>query len=189
MLAYRVFPHVPGSEPGDKGHALYRPPTQGGGRIDNPRRYRTTYLAREAAGAIGETFGGRPAWDEDMFELGSTDPDLNRARRALATFQLPDDIALLDLDHAYALHERGMRPTSVIERNRRATQAWALRVFEEADHNGDRRWAGVQWWSYYLPPWRMLGLWDATPRLLNVEPLTLTHPAVIDAASALVRAI
>ena len=189
MLAYRVFPHLPTARPGEMGHATYRYPHQGRGRIDNPRRYYTTYLAREASGAVGETFGGRPAWADDMFELGDRDPLLIGARRALAVFQLPDDLAVLDLDHAYALHERGMRPTSVVERNRRATQAWALRVFEEADHNGDQRWAGVQWWSYHLPPWRMLGLWDASPRLLAVEELTLSHSAVVDAASALSRVI
>src|SRR6266567_4725416 len=46
-----------------------------------------------------------------------------------------DDIALLDLDDAN-LYTRGQRPTQVIERNRAATQAWALSVCNERN---DRR--------------------------------------------------
>lgn len=189
MLAYRVFPYKPSAQPGEIGHATYRHPVQGLGRIDNPHRYRAMYFAREPAGAIGETFGSRLLWDDDMFQVGNRDPALVGARRALAVFHLPDDLALLDLDHAYALHERGMRPTAVVERNRRATQAWALRIFEETAHDGNRRWSGVQWWSYHLPPWRIMGLWDITPRLLNVEKLTPRHPAVVDAAGALSRVV
>lgn len=185
MLAYRIVPYKESAAPGTPFSASYLYPKQGTGRIDNPRRYKVWYLTREPEAAVAEVFGNWSVWNEGMFQFGERDPDLRGSQRALVTFRLPDDLETLDLDQALALHERGMKPTSVVERNRTSTQRWALRIFEEADYKGDPAWTGVQWWSFHRPYWRILGLWGVTPEVMSVEPLTLAHPAVIDAATAL----
>jgi hypothetical protein len=96
---------------------------------------------------------------------------------------------ILNLDHALTLHERGMRPTAVVERNRAASQKWALRIFQEANYNGDPLWCGVEWWSFHRPHWRVLALWGVVPVFVKVEQLDLTHAAVVDAADSLGRVI
>ena len=116
-------------------------------------------------------------------------PALPGSRRALGVYQIPDNSKILDMDQGYALHERGLRPTNVVERNRSATQHWALRVFEEADSNGDPLWSGIQWWSFHRPHWRVFGFWGLEPKCLQVEPLSMLHPAVIDAATSLNRIV
>ena len=83
--------------------------------------------------------------------------------------------------------DRGLRPTQVIERNRSVTQSWALKIFQERTTAGDRKWYGVRWWSFQRPQWRVYGLWEVTPDCVEVQPLTLTHPAVADSAAALAR--
>jgi hypothetical protein len=189
MLVYRIIPYKETAADGTPFSASYLHPKQGLGRVDNPRRYKVWYLTREPEGAVAEVFGGWPEWDEAMFKFGDSHLELAGAIRVLVTLRLPDDLATLDLDHAYALHERGMRPTSVVERNRSATQSWALRIFEEADHKGDPSWQGIQWWSFHRPYWRILGLWGVTPQVIKVEPLFLSHPAVLDAADALGKVV
>jgi hypothetical protein len=184
VLAYRVFPHLSLAPSGAPGHPLHVH-TQGSGRLDNPRHYTIWYLALEPAGAVAETFGDLDQWESAMFEYRA----LPGCMRALATYHLDDDVPLLDLDDSRNLLVRGLRPTQVIERNRAATQAWALNVFNERNDRGERIWQGVRWWSYHRPQWRIVGYWgDDPPRLLGVEDLTLTNPAVVDAASSLRRA-
>lgn len=190
MLTYRIIPYKKEAQEGARFSATYLPQPDGTGRIDNPRRYKAWYLAREPSGAVAEVFGGWPTWNDDMFKFGSRGSDLQGAARALVTYRLPDDLPFLDLDHAFALHKRDMKPTSVIERNRPATQAWALRIFEEVNYVGDRLWNGVQWWSFHRPNWRILGLWEINPGpAVSVELLSVNHPAVIDAADALDKLI
>jgi len=158
--------------------------TQGRGRLDNPGHYRIWYLAMEPAGAVAESFGDLDEWDPEMFKF----PGIPGSRRVLATYLLSDDTPLLDLDDARNLYIRGLRPTQVIERNRAATQAWALSVYNERNDRGARIWHGIRWWSYHRPQWRIIGYWgDRAPQLLEVEELTLTSPAVTDAATSLKR--
>lgn len=185
MLAYRVFPYLPSAVPGSNGSSSYLHRPQGGGRLDNPRKYDVWYLASDASGAVAEVFGDLDTWSDDMFDF----PALPGSRRALGTYQIPDGSKILDLDQAYALHERGLRPTNVVERNRSATQSWALRVFEEADTNGDPLWSGIRWWSFHRPHWSVFGFWGLQPKCLAVEELTISHPAVIDAATSLNRIV
>lgn len=186
MLVYRVFPYIPGATAGCAGHATYLHRPQGSGRLDNPKNYTVWYLACEPSGAIGETFGDLDEWSDTMFVF----PKLSGSRRALATYSLPDDLALLDMDDARNLLDRGLRPTQVIERNRSATQAWALRIYNECNDRGDSLWQGVRWWSYHRPQWRILGYWGApAPFLVDVEPLDTKHRALVDAASTLRRPI
>ena len=183
MLAYRVYPHLQGAPPGTAGHPQYLG-AQGSGRLDNHGHYRIWYLALEPAGAVAEIFGDLDQWDANMFHC----PSIPGSRQTLATFHLDDDTHLLDLGDARNLHTRGLRPTQVIERNRAATQTWALNVYNERNDRGTRIWQGIKWSSYHQPQWRIIGYWgDNAPRPLSAEELTLTSPAVTDAASSLRR--
>ena len=143
------------------------------------------YLSAEAGGAVGEVFADLGRWSPEMFDV----PFLPGGERALGVYEIPDETSLLDLDDAKHLLDRGLRPTQVIERNRPATQAWVLKIFDERDADGSRRWRGVRWWSYHRPQWRILGLWGVTPSNVAVEPLELGHPAVHDAARALSKPV
>lgn len=183
MLVYRVFPHLSRAPSGAAGHPMHVH-QQGPGRLDNPAHYEIWYLALEPAGAVAETFGDLDEWDSRMFEY----PLMRGSRRALATYHLRDETPLLDLDDSRNLLIRGLRPTQVIERNRSATQNWALSVFNERNDSGTRIWEGVRWWSYHRPQWRIIGYWGGeSPELLGVDELTLASPAVIDAATSLRR--
>lgn len=183
MLLYRVFPHLPGAAPGDPGHPEYLHKPQGKGRLDNPAEYDCWYLAAEASGAVGETFGDLHVWTSGMFSF----PALAGATRALGTYEIPDATPILDLDDARNLLAHGLRPTQVIERNRPVTQGWALQIFSETSASGARKWNGVRWWSYHRPQWRIYGLWELMPHCVKVESLDLNHPAVVDAARALAK--
>lgn len=182
MLAYRIFPYLAAAARGQPGHPEYLHPVQGRGRLDNPNAYLCWYLAEQPTAAVGEVFGDLSRWTPAMFGM----PAIPGARRALATMELSDDLNVLELDDARNLLDRGLRPTQVVERNRSATQAWALRIFQERKGKA-QRWHGVRWWSYHRPQWRILGLWDASPRCVDVQPLDLSHPAVVDAAQVLAR--
>lgn len=184
MLAYRVFPYVPTASAGSPGHPLYEHRPQRGGRIDHPDYY-TWYLAREASGACGETFGNIGQWSEDMFDV----PFITGARRALGVFRLPDDLRICDLDDPAQLVTQQIRPTQVIIRNLAVTSAWGHRIWSQHDPAiAGRRWQAVQWWSYHRPVWRVLATWHP-PDFDHVEPLDLTHPAIVDAAEALYRTL
>lgn len=185
MLVYRVFPYLASAGPDEPGDPGYLHTGQGKGRLDNPDRYRCWYVALDASGAVGEVFADLLKWREEMFPF----PAIAGARRALGVYEIPDDTPLLDLDDARNLLDRGLRPTQVIERNRPATQAWALRAFEEADRDGTPKWSGVRWWSFHRPQWRVLGVWGRTPQNVDVEDLDLEHPAIVDAARALAKPI
>lgn len=187
MLVYRVFFHDPSARAGMSGHPLYLHHPQGKGRWDNPDLYDSWYVARSPEGAVGETFGNLERWSAAMFDTGT--PGL---RRALATFSLPDDVAVFDFDDAANLLSIGMRPSEVVIRNKPATQRRAAALFDEKDSSGARRWQAVQWWSYHHPRWTNLMLWAsaAAPSplsLKSVTPLTLSSPEVIEAAEILKR--
>lgn len=175
---YRVFPWVRAAGRGEPGHPLHVP-EGGAGRIDNPEHYRTLYLSDGAGGACAEVFHYRPAWDERMLR-GS--PALPSSVHALGTYAFSSGSSVCDLDDAARLADLGLRPSEVVTRDRRKTQAWALRVFEE------RRWGGVRWWSYHDPRWGSHGIWavDAL-HVEEVQPLALDHPAILEAAEVLNR--
>lgn len=161
---------------------MYEHRPQRGGRIDHPD-YFVWYLGRQAEAAVGESFGNLATWDEVMFEF----PQLG-ARRALGTFWLPDDLAVLDLDDPYQLLERSLRPTTVVARNLPVTQAWGHRAWAERNTGdpAEHRWQAISWWSFHRPTWTVLASW-ARPELHDVESLDLNHPAVRDAAASLDR--
>jgi RES domain len=175
VLVYRVFPHLAAADH-EPGGALYVHPHQGKGRWDNPHLYRAMYVASEPAGAIGESFAHLSAWNMAMLDVGF----LPGARRALATYELDeDDNPLLNFDDARALHDRRLRPTDIVIRNRPHTQRIAADAFAEG------RWTGLTWWSMHRPQWTLHVLWSQTGlSLRRVEQLP-GHPGLLDAASRL----
>jgi RES domain len=184
VLTYRVFPYLPAAGAAQPGHPLYEHRPQRGGRIDHPD-YHVWYLSRLAEAACGETFGNLARWEPSMLDF----PQLPGAQRALGTYELPDDLRFLDLDDPAQLVRLGLRPTQVVTRNLTFTQSWGHRIWSETGpHTGHRAWQAVSWWSYHRPFWTVLASW-IQPKLVRVEPLTLNHPAIADAAQALQRPV
>jgi hypothetical protein len=69
-----------------------------------------------------------------------------------------------------------------VTRDRRVTQSWALRVYDED------RWAGIRWWSYYRPEWGSYGIWSiGALKVLDAIPLAEDLDLVQRAASDIVR--
>lgn len=179
MTLYRVLPYDSSAAADEKGGVLYvRGSTSG--RIANPDLYRELYLAAEPEGAVAEVFARLPIWTQSDFVHADGNP------YALGAYELPDDVAIFNLDDVDALKSIGVtRPTSVIRRNRKTTQAWARSIFALGSY------AGAEWWSYYNPDWTSLGLWDIS-RLRAVgapEVLSPAHPAVQSTAKAIVRQV
>ena len=180
MNLYRVFPWLSTAASAEPGHPAFLP-RLGAGRIDNPDNYLALYLSDGEAGACAEAFFFKRTWDAGMLR-GS--PSLPGSFQALATFELDPAVKICDLDDAGRLLELGLRPSQVVTRDRRVTQAWALRIYREA------RWGGIRWWSYYDPRWGSHGMWDtAALSLRKVDPLTLDHPAITEAAEVLNRPV
>ncbi len=175
-----MFPYLAGGDVDQPGGALYTPP-QGNGRADNPDHYSAFYAGDAEAGAMAEAFGRFPEWSETMLRAS---PALPGSRRAIATFSLPDDTPICDLDDPAQLTALSMRPSQVVSRDYATTQAWALAIFR---HN---RWQGVKWWSYYDPRWFSLALWaqaDLSPSDIRV--IALNDRALVQAADILTRRI
>ena len=100
--------------------------------------------------------------------------------RALATYELSDALHCCDLDDGSELTARTLRPSNIVTRDYSITQAWALRIYQEA------RWAGIGWWSRMDSRWANMALWDTTQLdVITIEILRLNHPAIVDAADVL----
>lgn len=176
---YRVLPYLDSALPGEPGHPLYLPTSSGAHRVDNPHAYGTLYIGDDPAGAVAESFGWLPTWEAGMLR-GS--PGLPGSVRAIVTYELDETATLCDLDNAQRLLGLGLRPSQVVTRDRSVTQAWALEVFETHSY------AGVRWWSYYDPDWGSVGLWDRRRLVVaDVTELTIDHPALVAAATSIVR--
>lgn len=177
-LFYRVHPWLPSAALGAKGNPFFVPSNQGGGRIDNPAEYKAFYVSDTATGAIAEAFGDNAIWTPDLL---SGLPALPGSVTAVSTFE--GTLSLLDLDEPTELARISVRPSRVVTRHRRITQAWALALFlgGVADH-------GVAWWSYHEPEWTAIGLWDFSAlQLRETVPLTESHPGFIQARHLLAR--
>ena len=174
-----MVPWLATAKDGEPGHPLYVSPRQTAGRLDNPDLYRVLYLAASPSAAVAEAFGSFELWTPAMFgEL----PTLPGSRRALATYEIPTEIPILDLNDAKALVEWSLRPSEVVSRDRGLTQGWARRIF------GSGHFAGVRWWSFYNPDWISLGLWDYTLiKVTAVDPLVSGSPAFEEARLTLMR--
>lgn len=174
---HRVFPYRSDATDTEPGGPLFVPAVQGAGRLDNPEQYRVLYVAADPDGAVGEAFGDHRIWTTDLL-AGS--PALPGIVMALGVYELRS--ALLDLDEPAALVARQLRPSRVVSRDRTVTQRWALDIWRE------RRWAGVQWWSYWNPDWAVGGVWSPERlEVIAVTPLTADHAAVRGAAATLNR--
>jgi len=180
MTLYRVFPYDPSAAENDEGGALYVPPPSTSGRIVNVDLYRELYFAKQPEAAAAEQFGFLFTWYPSDFVHAGGRP------YALTTYDLGDSVRVLDLNDTAALSRAGIkRPSQVVTRDRRVSQAWARAIFEHGGHSG------VSWWSYYCPDWAVCGLWDISS-LRHVGPpemLTTSHPAVVAAAKSIVRQI
>lgn len=174
-MLYRVFGWLPESTP----EPLRVPrDRQGGGRHDHPDRYTALYLAREAVGAIAEAiqvFRG-----QELTAGALVRPD--GARRALAAVDDADLPPLVDLDDPAVLVVRGLRPSRVATALRRVTQQMAGDAFDGGA-------VGLSWWSTLEASWTNVTLFSerlpGPPPIVEVEPLALDHPALIEAAERL----
>lgn len=179
---FRVLPYRPDARTGEPGHpATTLRSLQGGGRLDNPDLYSTTYLSASPSGAIAERFGRRDPWDPSMLAAPFGGP---LASFALVHFRLRTD-DVLDLDDPRALLERDLRPSRVVLTDREVTQAWAREIYLEG------AWAGVSWWSRWEARWTSTGVW-AGADLSVVEdpvPLHIGHDAIVEAAEILNRRV
>ncbi len=182
MLLHRVGPVDPQAGVGAPYHPGFVPPTSGEHRMDNPGRYDVLYLSTSKAGAVAEAFGTWAEWGNFLTEhpRGFT--------RMLASFELPDQVGVLDLDDGTEIAGRGLKPSRVVTRDRVTTQGWVLAAFEEGT------WAGISWWSFYDPDWTSCGLWcDPAARaiemleLVDLEPIHGDNDAVAEAATTLLR--
>ena len=176
MLLYRVASYLASAPTAsDPGHPLYLYPRQGSGRWDNPHLYLAMYVASEPTSAIGEVFAHRSRWNLSMLPF----PLIPGSERVLITYALDEDAhPLLNLDDPKALLARNLRPTEVVIRNRPHTQAVA------ADIHAEGKWAGISWWSFHRPQWRVHVLWNHDLEVRRVESL-VGHPATVDAAQTL----
>jgi RES domain-containing protein len=189
MHVYRVVGYDADADSGAPGHPLAVDRRfQRAGRWDNPDLYSLLYASTSPAGAIAESFGNLANWSDEMFSV----PYIRHGRRALVTFAVPSDLSLVDFDDARTLLDRGLRPTQIVVRNAGFTQQLAAEIFAERTPAGSRRWHGVRWWSFQRGFWTNVALWSADDRfrtlsVADVEPLSMQHPAVLDARTELAR--
>lgn len=179
MKLFRVFPFDSNAAPNEKGGVLYTPGSTAG-RIANPDLYRELYLSLQPEAAIAETLGRLPTWHPDDFLRANGNP------LVLATYELPDDAPIIDLNSVKALAAFGIeRPSEVVTRNRKITQSWARTIFERPGY------IGARWWSFYNPDWTSVGLWNTVELRVIGTPETLSaeHLLVQKTAKEIVRQI
>ncbi|MDP9243404.1 MAG: RES family NAD+ phosphorylase [Actinomycetota bacterium] len=179
-MLYRSFARDDSAKDHEPGGALFVPRwNQGAGRHDNPYEYGTLYASRSPESAVAEYlqhFRGHSVSSADLkFADG----------RVLSLAAIADDRipSLPDLDDPEELLAQHLRPSRVATRNREMTQSIALELFGTGSE-------GFSWWSTIEAAWINVTLFAerAIERLtLAAEPeaLTLTHPAVVQAAGEL----
>jgi hypothetical protein len=176
---YRIFHYDADAKPHDRGGALFIPP-QGSGRVDNPNAYEVTYLADSEAGACAEVFNRgkyRVQWSNEMLRPPRFAPT---TVRAIAVFDVAEDLPICDLYDPTELTRQALRPSRVITRDYAISQAWALRIFQSG------AWHGLKWWSYHDARWSSVGIWDqGSLEHYNIEILTIDRPTLADAATVL----
>jgi RES domain len=176
----RTLPYSPRSGDQEPGGARWFPREfQGEGRHDNPSLYGCLYVSEVPVSAVAEAlamFRGSGAVRESMLTRFGL-------RLALIELRLPDSATLLDLDDPLVLSAERLRPSQVASHRRTLTREHAAELFHA--HPGI---AGLRWWSSLESTWINATLFDRAARYLRVqsiEPLTLDHPAVREAADFL----
>lgn len=151
---------------------------QGRGRHDDPERYTALYLAREPVGAIAEAIQAFRGQELPAAALTRSDG----TRRALAAIDDSALPALVDLDDPVVLSARRLRPSAVATGERRTTQRIAGEAFDDEA-------IGLSWWSTLEASWTNVTLFaerlGELPPLVEVIPLSLDHPALVEAADRL----
>jgi hypothetical protein len=176
---YRAFPWDTNAAADQPGGAFFCP-TSEQGRFDNHKIYRGLYLSRSAQGAVGERFGGYARWRPALFT------DRQGRRFSLATYELPDEIAIADLDSVDMLVAQDIkRVTQVATEDRSVTQPIAARIFASSTY------VGLAWWSMLHADWSNVLLWSRSGLSLvdEPDPLSIGHRAVVTAAAQLPRPI
>ncbi len=180
MILWRLLPWIGDAPATDPGGALWFPrELQGHGRHDNPVRYGCLYVAERPVSAVAEAlapFRGTGRLTGAMLLRGGL-------ALALAELRLGDEVALVDLDSPRVLADVRLRPSEVATNVRAATQEQAERIFDERPDA-----VGLRWWSTLEASFINVTLYDrAAPglRFTQATPLTLSHPAVVEAAEML----
>jgi RES domain len=150
---------------------------QGDGRHDNPDAYGCLYLSDRPVSCVIEQLAA--------FRGQRLSASLLRRRGlplALADIDLADDAVVLDLDNPSTLRREKLRPSNVATRHREVTQPQALDLYRR-----HRDAAGLRWWSTFEALWINVTLFErasAALRLVDVRPLTLDDPVIVEAADA-----
>jgi hypothetical protein len=176
VILYRCFAWNEGAAPDAPDGPLWFPrPFQGEGRHDNPDVFGCLYLADRALSAVVEQLA--------RFRTQRLTPSLLRRRGlplAIAEVTLDADVVLLDLDDPRVLSRERLRPSLVATRHRDITQPQARAIFGKHPTV-----SGLRWWSTYEATWVHVTVFERAAvhlRLNEVRVLTLTDPAVLDAA-------
>jgi hypothetical protein len=176
LILYRCFAWNASVASADPDGPLWFPrPFQGEGRHDNPDLYACLYVADRPVSCVVEQLAA--------FRGQRLTAAMLRRRAlplALAELELEDGAELIDFDNPRVLQRERLRPSIVATRSRGVTQPQARALFERRPAL-----AGIKWWSVYEALWANVTVFDRAAsqlRLNWVVPLTLTHPAVVDAA-------
>lgn len=140
--------------------------------------YSELYFGDSEPGAVAETFGRLPVWEDDMLLRPATG-----LRVAIGAYDLADN-RLCDLDDAQMLMNLALRPSEVITRDYTVSNAWAKRIFSGGGY------IGAKWWSYYDSSWASIGIWDiSSVKTTSIRPLTVADSAIQVAAKTIARQI
>jgi hypothetical protein len=176
VILYRCFAWRADVRPDAADGGLWFPrPFQGEGRHDNPDLYGCLYLADRPVSCIVEQFA--PFRGQRLIASMLQRRGLPLA---LGSLEIADAVALIDLDDPRQLTRERLRPSHVATRDRAVTQPQARQLYHRHPHVG-----GLRWWSSWEAQWMNLTLFDRASRalrLVQVEALTLAHPAVVEAA-------
>jgi RES domain len=179
VILYRCFAWNERARATDPDGALWFPrPFQGEGRHDNPDHYGCLYVADRALSCVVEQlarFRGQP--------LAAALLRRRTLPLALAELELADTALLLDLDNPAVLRRERLRPSLIATRQRTITQPQA-----RALHDTHAEVAGLRWWSTFEALWMNVTLFERARdslRTVSVEPLSLEHPTVGEAAQLL----
>jgi hypothetical protein len=177
VILHRCFAWDRRVPPADEGGPLWFPRAyQGDGRHDNPDVYGCLYLTADAVSAVVEQLA--------RFRGSVLVPQILLRRRlplALATLELDDGAALVDLDDPNVLSARGLRPSSVATRQRHVTQPQALALYRGGAD-------GIRWWSTFEALWTNVTVFDRVTERLRVgalRRLSVGDAAVREAADVL----